>query len=53
MNLPVLKKDIETCRQEMIQLALKTSLSDQRVIEVSKRLDHLLNLYSKVGTKCS
>ena len=53
MNVPVLMKDIESCREEMVQLALKTSLSDQRVIEASKRLDHLLNLYSKVDTKCS
>jgi Spo0E like sporulation regulatory protein len=53
MNLPILEKDIESCREEMVQLALKTSLSDQRVIEVSKRLDHLLNLYSNVSTKCS
>jgi hypothetical protein len=53
MNLPILKKDIENCREEMVQLALKTSMSDQRVIEASKKLDHLLNLYFKLSTKCS
>jgi hypothetical protein len=53
MTLPLLKKDIESCREEMVQLASKTSLSDQRVIDASKRLDHLLNLYSKVSTTCS
>ncbi|MGM0904657.1 aspartyl-phosphate phosphatase Spo0E family protein [Mesobacillus maritimus] len=53
MNVSILKRDIEHCREEMVQLAIKTSMSDQRVIETSKRLDHLLNLYSKVSTKCS
>lgn len=40
-----LLKDIENCRKEMIDLAAKTSLSNQRVVDISTRLDHLLNKY--------
>jgi hypothetical protein len=40
-----LLKDIEKCRKEMIELAAKTSLSNQRVVDISTRLDHLLNKY--------
>jgi hypothetical protein len=48
MNLNILLKEIERCRAEMIQLALHKSLSDEKVIEVSKKLDNLLNQYDKM-----
>ncbi|MFZ7946958.1 MULTISPECIES: aspartyl-phosphate phosphatase Spo0E family protein [Bacillaceae] len=38
-----LMKEIENCRDKMVQLASETSLSNHQVIETSKRLDHLLN----------
>jgi len=53
MSIHILRKDIENCRQEMIQLALHTSLSDQRVIDTSKKLDYLLNTYNKLSSKSS
>lgn len=40
-----LLKDIEKCRKEMVELASSTSLSNQRVIDTSTKLDHLLNKY--------
>jgi len=53
MTLNILKNDIEKCREEMLQLASNTSLSDPRVIEASKRLDHLLNKYSQMSLEYS
>ena len=53
LSIHLLKKDIEDCREEMVRLALITSLSDQRVIETSKRLDKLINTYYKLSTKSS
>lgn len=53
LSIHLLKKDIENCREEMVRLALITSLSDQRVIETSKRLDKLINTYYKLSTKSS
>ncbi|QED45993.1 aspartyl-phosphate phosphatase Spo0E family protein [Cytobacillus dafuensis] len=41
----VLLKDIEDCRKEMIKLASHSSLSDKQVLDMSKKLDQLLNLY--------
>lgn len=40
-----LLKDIEKCRKEMVELAATTSLSNQRVIDTSTKLDRLLNKY--------
>jgi hypothetical protein len=40
-----LLKDIEKCRKEMVELAARTSLSNQRVVDISIKLDHLLNKY--------
>jgi len=40
-----LLKDIEQCRKEMVELATKTSLSNQRVVDISTKLDRLLNKY--------
>ncbi|OLN21384.1 hypothetical protein BTO30_15245 [Domibacillus antri] len=45
MQLTNLWNEIENCRYEMISLAMKTSLSDIKVIEISKKLDELLNEY--------
>ena len=46
-----LLKDIETCRKEMVEVAAKTSLSNQRVVDISTKLDHLLNKYYHLSTK--
>ncbi len=40
-----LLRDIEKYRKEMVDLAAKTSLSNQNVIDVSTKLDCLLNKY--------
>ncbi|WP_099421381.1 aspartyl-phosphate phosphatase Spo0E family protein [Bacillus massilinigeriensis] len=45
MCLERLLEDIEHCRNEMVRLASNTSLSNQRVIAVSTKLDQLLNKY--------
>lgn len=42
-----LLKDIEQCRKEMIEIASYSSLSSQHVVDISKKLDNLLNLYEK------
>ncbi|CAM4091516.1 Spo0E family sporulation regulatory protein-aspartic acid phosphatase [Mesobacillus thioparans] len=46
-----LLKDIENCRKEMVELASKTSLSNQRVVDISTKLDHLLNKYYHLSSK--
>jgi hypothetical protein len=46
-----LLKDIEICRKEMVELAAKTSLSNQRVVDISAKLDHLLNKYYHLTSK--
>lgn len=45
MSAEALLKDIEKCRKEMVELAARTSLSNQRVVDISIRLDRLLNKY--------
>ncbi|MEH7125579.1 aspartyl-phosphate phosphatase Spo0E family protein [Bacillus sp. JJ1532] len=40
-----LLKDIEDCRREMIYLASSSSLCSQQVVDMSTKLDRLLNLY--------
>ncbi|KAB2332170.1 aspartyl-phosphate phosphatase Spo0E family protein [Cytobacillus depressus] len=40
-----LLNDIEQCRREMIYLASYSSLSSKPVVNISKKLDKLLNLY--------
>ena len=40
-----LVEEIEIQRNNMIRLASETSLSNQKVIEASKKLDSLLNQY--------
>ncbi|MFK2827073.1 aspartyl-phosphate phosphatase Spo0E family protein [Bacillus sp. B190/17] len=34
---------IEDCRNDMVMLAMQTSFSDQKVVEMSVKLDQLLN----------
>jgi stage 0 sporulation regulatory protein len=46
LHLNTLLKDIERCRREMVQLASDTSLSNDQVVEVSTKLDKLLNKYN-------
>lgn len=48
LQMNTLLKDIERCRKEMVQLATRVSLSDDQVIEISAKLDHLLNIYNRV-----
>jgi hypothetical protein len=45
MTVDALIQNIEECRNQMIQLAKDTSLSNQEVIQASTKLDHLLNTY--------
>ena len=51
MSLTTLKKDIEDCRSLMIHLAMNSSLSDQKVIQTSTKLDRLLNDYHQLAIK--
>ncbi|WP_338752647.1 aspartyl-phosphate phosphatase Spo0E family protein [Bacillus sp. FJAT-52991] len=37
--------EIENCRNEMILLAMETSFSNTKVLEISTKLDQLLNEY--------
>jgi hypothetical protein len=48
-----LLKDIEKCRIEMVELAAKTSLSNQRVVDISTKLDMLLNKYYHLSSNKS
>lgn len=48
MQLIHLQNEIESCRYEMISLAVKTSLSNIDVVELSKKLDYLLNEYQQI-----
>jgi hypothetical protein len=43
----MLLDEIEKCRLLMVHLANQTSLSSHQVVEVSTRLDTLLNQYDK------
>ncbi len=45
MTKDTLLTDIERCRKEMLELAAHTSLSSQRVVDISTKLDSLLNKY--------
>ncbi|MFF2498037.1 aspartyl-phosphate phosphatase Spo0E family protein [Peribacillus sp. NPDC058075] len=42
-----LLKEIEACRLLMFNLASRNSLSSPKVVEVSQKLDLLLNKFSK------
>ncbi|MEI2357160.1 aspartyl-phosphate phosphatase Spo0E family protein [Mesobacillus zeae] len=49
MCLNRLLEDIEKCRNEMVQLASHTPLSNQRVVDMSTKLDRLLNKYHSIN----
>jgi stage 0 sporulation regulatory protein len=51
MSINSLLKDIEKCRSEMVQLASSSSMSNQKVIEASTKLDKLLNVYYRLSSK--
>ncbi|WP_139070041.1 aspartyl-phosphate phosphatase Spo0E family protein [Bacillus sp. FJAT-27225] len=51
IKLAKLAQDIETSRNEMVQLASNTSLTDRDVVEASIKLDSLLNTYHLLITK--
>jgi stage 0 sporulation regulatory protein len=42
---------IESCRIEMISRAMKTSFSNAEVLDLSVKLDHLLNKYEAMKSK--
>ncbi|WLR48377.1 aspartyl-phosphate phosphatase Spo0E family protein [Halobacillus litoralis] len=46
-----LKKEIEACRMEMIRLASLHKLSSPEVVQVSVKLDNLLNEYDEATYK--
>jgi hypothetical protein len=41
--------EIEQCRKEMIQLASHSSYSNSKVVEISTKLDGLLNKYYDIS----
>ncbi|WP_442597557.1 Spo0E family sporulation regulatory protein-aspartic acid phosphatase [Neobacillus sp. D3-1R] len=43
--------DIERCREEMIDLAINSSFSNKRVVDLSTKLDVLLNRYYMLTEK--
>ncbi|WP_240035351.1 aspartyl-phosphate phosphatase Spo0E family protein [Neobacillus notoginsengisoli] len=46
-----LAREIESSRNEMIQLATQSSLTDHTVIDASTKLDSLLNTYNILMNK--
>ncbi|MBU8880186.1 aspartyl-phosphate phosphatase Spo0E family protein [Bacillus sp. FJAT-29790] len=46
-----LLRNIEICRKEMIDLAAHTSLSNRQVVDMSTKLDGLLNTYINLTSK--
>lgn len=47
MAVAELLEEIEDCRNHMVSLAMKTSFSDKKVVEISVRLDQLLNQFEQ------
>ncbi|WP_077247476.1 aspartyl-phosphate phosphatase Spo0E family protein [Pseudobacillus wudalianchiensis] len=43
-----LLEEIEVCRHNMVMLAMETSFSDKKVVEISTRLDQLLNQFEEL-----
>lgn len=41
--------EIEQCRREMISLASHSSFSNKKVVEISTKLDRLLNKYYDIS----
>ncbi|WP_232311290.1 aspartyl-phosphate phosphatase Spo0E family protein [Robertmurraya korlensis] len=48
LNKQSLLKDIEAHRNEMVTQATHSSLSNDKVIKLSKKLDNLLNKYDRL-----
>jgi hypothetical protein len=48
-NQPDLLVEIEVCREKMIQIANTTSYSNKRVVDLSVKLDGLLNKYYQIS----
>ncbi|WP_082341095.1 aspartyl-phosphate phosphatase Spo0E family protein [Sporosarcina globispora] len=46
-----LLKDIEDCRSRMIQLTASASFTDHIVVDISTKLDRLLNKYYTLTAK--
>jgi Spo0E like sporulation regulatory protein len=51
MNIDTLLEDIENYRRKMVQLASHSSLTNKQMIEVSTKLDVLLNQYYLLTVK--
>lgn len=51
VQLNKLLANIEECREKMIKLAKTSSYSNQTVVEVSTKLDTLLNHYQQMTEK--
>ncbi|HLO11813.1 MAG TPA: aspartyl-phosphate phosphatase Spo0E family protein [Pseudoneobacillus sp.] len=43
--------DIEKCREEMVELAKNSSYSSKKVVDLSTKLDRLLNKYYAITEK--
>ncbi|MBS4174789.1 aspartyl-phosphate phosphatase Spo0E family protein [Bacillus sp. FJAT-49736] len=48
MKMQEIITNIEEKRKEMIELALKSSINNEKVIEASDNLDQLLNQYESI-----
>ena len=48
MAVAELLEEIEDCRNNMVMLAMETSFSNQKVVEISTRLDQLLNQFEEL-----
>ncbi|TGB02044.1 aspartyl-phosphate phosphatase Spo0E family protein [Halobacillus salinus] len=46
-----LLKEIETCREQMSRVAVENSLSSNEVLQVSRKLDALMNQYDDMTQK--
>ncbi|RLQ93249.1 aspartyl-phosphate phosphatase Spo0E family protein [Falsibacillus albus] len=51
VNITELLKEIEENRKKMVQLALKSSFADDQVVQISWKLDSLLNRYEEMAQK--
>lgn len=47
MDEQTLREEIERCRKQMIELSKDHSLTSSSMLQVSVKLDSLLNMYSK------
>lgn len=49
MRKQTLLETIEDYREELLHLASHSSLSNEKVIEISQKLDNLLNMYDHLN----